>query len=515
MKKALKINIAGIIFHIDEDAYEKLQNYLSALNYQFGNNDEAKEIVGDIESRIAELLQGKLGNTKQVVDLSDIEYVINILGKPDDYTTTSESTVKETQNNTENKQRIRRRFYRDTDNSVFGGVCSGLAAYFNIDPVIVRVLFVLLFFVGGATFLIYLILWIALPAARTAAQKLEMRGEDVNLSSIERTVRYEYDQYKKNQSGNRVRDFFHEFFGIFGNFIKAILKIVGAIIGFILIIVGIALIIAIIALSTGGFWGFHGNDLHMHNFSFLFHQFAGNWGMMAKLAFVAMIGLPVLGILYLGLKLIFKFKISDRWFWLGAIGLWIISIVLFFYLLVSNIKSLSEEGSKSITMGLNLKSYKTLYLQTNPNADNIDDLKTFFETGEDNEYYLSKEKKIYGRPKLIIDKSSKDESFIDLDKSARGSDYDEASENAMAIQYDAMQKDSIIMFDPYFSISEKNLWRAQKLDVKLKVPIGTKIYIDKNLDKLLEDADVNGSYWIHELPGKTWVMSENGLEEVK
>lgn len=515
MKKAIKINLAGIIFHIDEDAYEKLQNYLSALNYQFGNNDEAKEIVSDIEARAAELLQTKLGTTKQVVDLSDIDYVIKTLGKPDDYPGSENTTRDTTYQPPITSQRKRKKFYRDIDNSVIGGVCSGLGANFNIDPVILRVLFVLLLFVGGGTLLIYLILWIALPAARTSAQKLEMRGEDVNLSNIERTIRNEYEQERNKPGGNRARNFLQEFFNVLGTIVKAVLKIIGGIIGLVLIIVGIALIVAIIALSTGGFWGISGNDIHFHNFSFFLHQFAGNWTILAKLAFLTMIGLPILGILYLGLKLIFKFRIKDRPFWLGAIGLWILSIIMFFSLIVSNIKSVSEEGNKSVSMQLNVKPYKTLYLQTNPNSINSEELESIFRADDDYEYFLSKDKQIYGRPQVIIDKSRDSSSYIEMNKTARGSDYDDANDNALAIQYDAMQKDSLIMFDPYFSVSDKNVWRAQQLDVKLRIPVGTRICIDKNLSEILKDADINGSYWIHELPGKTWIMTENGLEEEK
>jgi phage shock protein PspC (stress-responsive transcriptional regulator) len=514
MKKAIKINLAGIIFHIDEDAYEKLQNYLSALTYQFGNNDEAKEIVSDIESRIAELLQTKLVN-RQVVEIADIEYVITILGKPDDYNAGNDANTKRPNFEPSVKKNNNKKFYRDIDNSVFGGVCSGLGAYFNIDPVIMRLIFVLLFFVGGATLLIYLILWIALPAARTAAQKLEMRGEDVNLSNIEKTVRSEYDQYRDGKTGSKGRDFFHEFFHVLGNFIKMILKIVGAIIGIVLVIVGIVIIIAIVAVSSGGFWGWHGSDLQMHNFGFILHQFAGNWSIVAKLAFISMIAIPVLGILYLGLKLIFKFKIKDRPFWLGAIGLWIISIILFFSLIVSNIKSVSKEGNKSVSLQMEVKQYQKLYLQINPNSDGGEGIESFFETDGEKEYFLSKDDRIFGRPKLTIEKSDDASLIIDMDKKARGSSYSNASDNATAIQYDAMQKDSIIMFDKYFSLSENNVWRAQQLDVILRIPVGTKIYIDNNLKGLLEDANVNGSYWMHELPGKTWIMTENGLEEEK
>ncbi len=139
MKKSVNINLGGIVFHIDEDAYERLHEYRAGLERKFGNTAESKEIINDIESRMAELLQERLSSKKQSVDIADIEYVIAVMGGPEEVAQEAEySTIN--QGNT-TKRWYQRKLYRDPDNAVIGGVCGGLGSFFGIDPVILRILF--------------------------------------------------------------------------------------------------------------------------------------------------------------------------------------------------------------------------------------------------------------------------------------------------------------------------------------------------------------------------------------
>jgi phage shock protein PspC (stress-responsive transcriptional regulator) len=195
MKKTLTINLAGMVYHIDEDAFQKLKKYLEALERKFRQEPDVKELIADIEARIAELLNERMGNRKQVVTLDDVTAIITILGDPE--------VISEGENNfhyTEptSTKRTYRRMYRDPDNRIIGGVCTGLAAYWNMDPTILRVAFIVLVMVGGSGLLIYLILWIIMPEAQTTAQKLEMRGEAVTIDNIKDFIRDEFEQVKKN-----------------------------------------------------------------------------------------------------------------------------------------------------------------------------------------------------------------------------------------------------------------------------------------------------------------------------
>ena len=228
MKKTIKINLGGIIFHIDEDAYEKLKAYLSALASKFGHLEEGDEIISDIESRIAEILQSEIKDEKQVINIQDIDKMKEIMGEPEDYYQGEQEEEPVTV-----KFKAGKRFYRDPDNSILGGVCSGMGTYFDTDPIWFRVLFIVMFLVYGSGLLMYLLLWIIIPKAETTAQKLEMRGENITVQNIERSVKKEYQSVKENfskmkdskgyhRSKDAVSDVFH---GI-GNVLVVFLKII-------------------------------------------------------------------------------------------------------------------------------------------------------------------------------------------------------------------------------------------------------------------------------------------------
>ncbi|WP_346855381.1 PspC domain-containing protein [uncultured Draconibacterium sp.] len=204
MKKTFTINISGSVFHIEEDAYEVLQKYMSNLKHHFGNTEEGKEITADIEARIAELFLEKSSETKNVVTLDWVNEVVETMGTFDD-NMDEESDSNRAQEQTKRKKRL----YRDPEQSVLGGVCSGLAAYFNMDIAIVRILVVLLFFVtSGGALLAYVILWIAVPKALNTAQRLEMRGEEVTVKNIEKFIKDEVNSVKESYNKFRKSGFF-------------------------------------------------------------------------------------------------------------------------------------------------------------------------------------------------------------------------------------------------------------------------------------------------------------------
>ncbi|WP_439183028.1 PspC domain-containing protein [Carboxylicivirga taeanensis] len=202
MKKTVTINISGHMFYIDEDAYTRLRNYLDKIESTFRSQESGDEIISDIESRIAEIFNERINRETGVVTITMVEEVIATMGEPEQFEGVEGEEKKTTTSSSLIHVKPSRRFYRDIDNRVFGGVCAGIAAYFGIDVVIVRVLFVILtLLTWGGLPLIYIILWIALPPALTTAQKLQMRGERITIENIERSIRDEYDEVKK-QFGN-------------------------------------------------------------------------------------------------------------------------------------------------------------------------------------------------------------------------------------------------------------------------------------------------------------------------
>ena len=183
MKKTLTINLNGIVFNIDEDAYQALKSYLNEIGAHFVSEEE-KEILKDIEARIAELFAEKLQGNKGVIEIADVESVISVLGHPNQFE--SEATESEETNKTEEpKKGKHKRFYRDPENRILGGVAGGVAAYLDWDTTLVRILLVILVIIGfGWAIPIYLLVWLIAPEARTTAQRLEMQGKDVTVDAI-------------------------------------------------------------------------------------------------------------------------------------------------------------------------------------------------------------------------------------------------------------------------------------------------------------------------------------------
>ncbi len=198
MKRAISINLGGIVFNIDDDAYRELQTYLLQIESCFSDREESKEIMNDIEVRIAELFNERITDYKKVITSKDVNEIIDVMGGPEQFG--------ETENGSTQKQRERfgpsgyRRMYRDPDNRILGGVCSGMSAYWRIDPIILRILFVIAFLGFGTGLIIYIILWVVLPEAKTKAQKLEMMGEKVNVSNIGKAFKEEFNNVKKNMN---------------------------------------------------------------------------------------------------------------------------------------------------------------------------------------------------------------------------------------------------------------------------------------------------------------------------
>ncbi|HET8855461.1 MAG TPA: PspC domain-containing protein, partial [Salinimicrobium sp.] len=193
MNKTVNINLSGIFFHIDEDAFHKLQHYLDSVKRSFANTPGSEEINADIEARIAELFQERMKTEKQVISLREVEEIIMIMGQPEDYVLDEEIFEDETAASAGPK--TRKQLFRDTEHSYVAGVSSGLGHYLGMEAIWVRILWVLLTLgSSGAFILIYIAFWIFVPEAKTTADKLAMRGEPVTISNIERKIKEGFDE---------------------------------------------------------------------------------------------------------------------------------------------------------------------------------------------------------------------------------------------------------------------------------------------------------------------------------
>lgn len=193
MKITVSINLGGYSFNIDEDAYSELKRYLKNLELHFAGEESSAEILSDIEARMSELFRTKITTYKQVISLNDVNQVISVLGTPEDISENGGPSARD-KFSTPGYHRM----YRDPDHRIIGGVCAGMGAYWNIEPWIVRIIFFILAMMGGLGVLIYIILYIVLPEAKTTAQKIEMKGEPVNIHNIKESVKQEFENVRKN-----------------------------------------------------------------------------------------------------------------------------------------------------------------------------------------------------------------------------------------------------------------------------------------------------------------------------
>lgn len=243
MKKAIQINLSDKIFYIDEDAYTMLQTYLHQLSVTF-TGAEGQEIVDDIESRISELFTEQVGRGVNVIDIRFVSRVIDIVGRPEDINETSAqpaaaSPAPDAASSpttpppfvVEETDKPRKHLYRDVQNKVFGGVLSGVAAYLGWDATILRLLVVVLALCTAVMpcVVVYLIAWMVIKPADTPRRMLELRGEEVTVSTVSRTVRdnsmtppFDYGADTSTGSGNVFSD-------IFGVCSKIVMAILGAI----------------------------------------------------------------------------------------------------------------------------------------------------------------------------------------------------------------------------------------------------------------------------------------------
>ncbi len=520
MKKALKINLSGQIFHIDEDAYEKLKIYLDRISSHFSNVEETREIIADIEARIAELFREKFRDDSQVITVADVDQVINIMGKPEDFAGEEEEEAKKGPSGS----RHYRRLYRDPDNAVIGGVAAGLSAYFNIDPVVLRILFVVLILVGwGLPIIIYLVLWIAVPKAETAAQKLEMRGEKVTVSNLEKKIREEYEDVKENlrkarrsDTGRKTEDIFTQFFHIVGVIFVAFLKVIAVIIALVFVVAGISIIVSVIGFAFFGaslipFGVIHGLDIDLNNTVLPFLNPTNASVIVIAGALVILI--PILAIIYGLFKALFRFKAHDKSLGASAFALWILALITTVAMIAYESGNFSKMEETRSTYPLKTVTSDTLYVAVNPEM--LSTFKSLKHVGVNNHWYIVRGDEFYGEVNIDVERSDDNVFKLRVVKSSRGSDEKSAEEMANSIGYNYTVNDSLLTVDPYFRNASGDRYHSQSLDLTVFVPEGKAVSLNKNTADFLGHINNLDQVTSYRMAGKTWVMHQDGLESVR
>ncbi|MCK9611848.1 MAG: PspC domain-containing protein [Bacteroidales bacterium] len=564
MNKTISINIGGLFFQIDEEAYKLLENYLNSLKKHFENTEGKEEILQDIESRISEIFQSKIEKGQALILPADVEEAIKILGKPDDIGDSEDQK----ENKKEKSTNFKKRLYRDEDDKVLGGVCSGLGHYLNIDPVWFRIFFIVALFIFGSSALIYLILWIIIPKATTTEEKLNMKGEPMTISEIQENIENEFQDLKsrfkemKNDASHHSRREFHEmkrkmrrtkkeeaysrrlrrmaaeiskpqtvktpstgFGSVFGEILYYFLRALLIFVGIVLLIIGIVLTLGLVLSMTASDtvlfftkWGI--TSISLPALSGFF--FENTWQeQMAVLSLIMLIGVPLLMMIINSIRLILGYKKRIRFLSASASLLWLCGLILGIILSIKIIGSFSEKtySKKEITLPQNFKmltvgvSHKILNEDVLPFDDD-------FMRSEEHERFIFKNcflagtrehPFIYGFPRLKIAPSKSGEYKLTVLRYAKGESINQAFERAGRIIYNVTVADSTISLDNYFMLPEKSKWRNQNIRLILEVPEGKSVFLNDDLRKLVYDSDNQDYSWDFSMTGKKMYMVDGRL----
>jgi len=482
MKKIININLASRLIPIEDSAYEILRQYLDSLKRYFAKEEGGDEIVSDIESRIAEIFQDKLKKGAHCITDEDVVAVKVSMGTPEQFDDEPQgkSQSGSEAGSAEPYIQPRKRLYRDGDNKVLGGVCSGLGAYFNIDPVIFRIVFALLAIGGfGTGILVYFILWVATPEANTVAEKLEMRGERVDLNNIKASIQDEishmkthfnkvgedvknFSQGRGRQVGNDIERFFHGLINALGKILvfltKGFFYFLAVVILFSLIVAGIA-----IAASSAALFPLKSVMLS-----------TGLQGALFWPAIVLVLGIPVVALVIFFVRKLTGVKQTSRYVGYTLTCLWFIGLISGIILISSVVKdfrtSFREKTSFAITQPTNGK----LLVKKMDNMVDVDEM-DFFEGG----LRVAEDTIIIDNVRVKLEKSNTDSFEVELLKGARGRTVAQAKNYTRAIQFQMNQQDSILYLPAGISIPRDSKFRNQRITIIIKVPVGKTISVDE------------------------------------
>ncbi len=548
MNKTVNINLGGIFFHIDEVAYQKLKRYIDAIRRSLSDDPKGRdEIISDIELRIGELLSERVKDVRQVVSESDIDEVIGVMGQPEDYLVDEELFTEETKrsyrSSSSRNKTSGKKLFRDGDDKFLGGVASGIAYYFDVDVIWIRIALIVAVFAGfGSGLLIYIILWILLPEAKTTADKLQMEGEPVNISNIEKRVRAEFEDAssrvrdaanevstkvkegmdnvsdslkKKRVSSSSAKSGIQEFVEVIGNIIVTFFKIIGKFIGIILVLTAVvALIALIISLFTAGavdfmgFEGFFDEDFYIMNP-------LGISGWLISLLALVLGGIPLLMLFFLGLFIISgDSKTISRTGKFVLLGIWLIALLSTIYLGLRQGAEFAREGTVTEQKDMNLIDSDTLNIKVidDRNFSGGDSMHSKFgfryvyDENDDRKFY-------YTDVRFDVRVSDSTETYLKVRKRGQGRNRNKAKENARRIHYDFKIKDNNLLLNDYFLTDTRFSFIDKKLEVIIYVPKSKVVRFDESTKNFISyRIRTSNNMYNRNMADQLFVMTEDGLK---
>ena len=509
MNKTVNINLGGIFFHIDEDAYQKLTRYFDAIKRSLSNSSGQDEIINDIEMRVSELFTERQKSEKHVVGLKDVDEVIAIMGQPEDYKIDDEETETASANYNASQSR---KLYRDTDNGMIGGVLAGLGHYFGVDKVWLRIIMLVFLFVFGTGALAYFILWIVMPEAKTTAEKLEMTGEPVTISNIEKKVREEFENVSEkfknadyDKFGNKVKSGAEKIGSTFGNLVILVLKAFSKFLGILLILSGIAtmvlLFIAVFTLGSSSFISVPWQDfIEAGNFT---DYPVWCFGLIMFFA----VGIPFFFLTLLGFKLLSpNMKSIGNIAKYTLLAIWLISVSLAIAVGIKQASAFANDGRVVQKETINLNPTDTLFIKFEHNdffAKNVEE-RTDFKITQDS----TKTDVIYSNNiSFRKEKTDSNLPYIQVEKEAKGKTMSEAKARAEQIKYSYKIIGNHLIMDNYLLTDLKEKFRDQEIEITLFIPKNTLFKVDSSVKEY--DRSDNEYFNLHHSSSDYIYKAEN------
>ena len=540
MNKTININLGGFFFHIDEIAFQKLRRYLDSISRSLSDDPQGKnEIISDIEARISELLSEKITDARQVVNESDIDEVIKIMGQPEDYAEAEEGYANENYNYQRRTNSNGKKLFRDGDDKFLGGVASGIAHYFNVDTVWIRLAFILLAF-SGFSILTYIILWIVIPEAGTTAEKLQMEGEPVNIDNIEKKIREEFSNFSEtiktgaSEVSGKIKDGandvsqkvnegfkkgskkassgFQDFLDTLGTIILTIFKIIGRFIGVILMFVAavtlIALIISAFSIGSLEIIGFD-NDFIVYP-PFFYDSMMPHW--LLTVCTFLVVGIPFLILFVLGLRILSSnVKRFSKATSLTLFGIWLAAVLGLVFTGIEYGTTRAASGNKIETIDLTTVANDTITLKMVKNDD------LYF---HNNKYsnnnveviYVDDKKKLSSTDVYVdVEKSDSDKAYLQIRKYSEGRNKLNASKNAEEVSYNYTINGNEILLDAYFISEFKNAFKDEDVYIKLFIPNDVTVYFDNSTRSYLRRIENTTNTYDRNMVNHYFLMTDEGL----
>ncbi len=520
MNKVLNINLGGYALTIDDDAYEYLSAYLDSIRRRFSESDGRDEILRDIESRLGELISGSMGS-RTIVMLPDVEAAVEIMGKPEDFgaepVESRQSTSTGSKTGAKGAIRTGKRLFRDEEDASVGGVCSGLAAYFGMtDPVWMRLIFVLLTLLSAGFWIpAYILLWILVPPAKTAADRLAMRGEKINVDNIAKEVEEGFDRIsnKVNELGSKKNAGDRSF----GNAISGGVSVIGQIFGFVIrfiakfavligIIIGVGLFIALLVSWAGGIFSMVAAAPLLDYLSPL----SSGLNYLGFANFFFLFGIPIIGLCLFFVRLLFSIR-TPGWVSAGLGIFWTVNLISGIFLLSIAAKDFRQSGTMTRSLDMSGMNSDTLRVEwAGGTADN--ETHDFF--GDDvimgNDHV-----ELNGMVNIRVRRSESGRFECVQNITARGSSTANAMENASKTEFNPVRDGNVLRVPTAYGIPSGQKWKAQNIKLTIYVPEGKYITFGETINHRVHDtdyADDDSEYYVNDYPNQMFRMTDRGLK---